>query len=323
MHASAASTPRLVRLMDEHGVTVSVNLSGGWPGAGLEASLAAAGSTKGRVVVFANPPLAKLAEGVTVEQLVHELEVAHQLGAKGVKFFKALGLGFRDASGQLLKVDDPGLDPLLEKAGELGMPVAIHTGDPVAFWQPVDATNERIDELRVHPRWSYAHKPVPTWEELFAAFERRVARHPRTTFIGVHFGNAPEYPERVAALLDRCPNLYVDTAARVPELGRKQASVLRALFISYQDRILFGTDLGVGEQESDLMLGSSGGTPPTQADIDHFFNATWRYFETDDRGFAHPTPIQGRWTIDGLGLPRDVLEKLYAGNADRLLGLTH
>ena len=304
--------------MDERGIDVAVNLSGGWPGTGLEQNLEAAAKTQGRVVVFANPPLELLAEGLEPAQLVTDLELAHHLGAKGVKFFKALGLGYRNADGSLLNVDDSRLDALFEKAGELGMPVSIHTGDPIAFWKAPDEKNERFDELNAHPGWSYFGKAVPTWEALFAAYERRVARHPRTTIIGVHFGNAPELPERVGTMLDRYPNLYVDTAARVPELGRRPG-VVRALIMRHPDRVLFGTDLGVGEGPEDLMLGSAGLLPPTHADADRFFSATWRFFETHDVNFVHPTAIQGRWTISGLGLPPEVLRQVYAENADRLL----
>ncbi len=320
VHVSTAAIPRLLRLMDERGIDVAVNLSGGWPGAGLEESLAAAAPTRGRVVVFANPPLHLLAYDLQPEALAQELELAHRLGAKGVKIFKALGLGYREADGALITVDDPRLDPLFEKAGELGMPVSIHTGDPIAFWSAPDETNERFDELDAHPGWSYFGKEVPRWEALFAAYERRVARHSRTKFIGVHFGNAPEFPERVGAMLEKYPNLYVDTAARVPELGRK-AAVVRELILRHPDRILFGTDLGVGEAPEDLMLGSTGLTPPQRADVDRFFSSTWRFFETHDEHFVHPTPIQGRWTISGVALPPSVLKKIYAGNADQLLGL--
>jgi predicted TIM-barrel fold metal-dependent hydrolase len=322
VHVEPAAVPRLVALMDAWGIDVAVNLSGGWPGQGLEESLAAARRTHGRVVVFANPPVSAFARGaVGIDELLQQAEEAQRLGAKGFKFFKALGLGARTADGALLAVDDPRLDPLFEKAGALGLPVALHVGDPKAFWQPPTPDNERYDELSVHPRWSYAGADVPSWDVLFAAYARRVARHPRTTFIGVHFGNDPEDPQAVAAMLEALPNLVVDTAARVPELGRQPPEALRELFVRYQDRILFGTDLGVGVDDASLMLGSTGATPPTGDDVRRFFTATWRFFETADRDFPHPTPIQGRWTISGLGLPPEVLRLVYAGNADRLLGL--
>lgn len=321
-HLDAAALPKAVRLLDREGIAVAVNLSGGWPGAGLEESLAAARAAPGRVVTFATPLVWEAQRGGPYgARLARELEEAQRLGARGVKIFKALGLGVRGPDGGLLAVDDPSLDPLFEKAGELGLPVAIHTGDPVAFWQPATPENERWDELSVHPGWSYARKAVPSWEALFEGYERLVARHPKTTFIGVHFGNAPEDPERVGRMLAKYPNLYVDTAARVPELGRKDAAAMRALFIRWQDRILFGTDLGVGEAAGDLMFGSTGATPPGPADEERFYRSTWRWFETRDRGIPSPTPIQGRWSIDGIGLPEEVLRKIYGENAARVLGL--
>jgi predicted TIM-barrel fold metal-dependent hydrolase len=199
------------------------------------------------------------------------------------------------------------------------MPVAIHIGDPKAFWLPPTPENERWDELGAHPEWSFYGQPVPSWEELYAAFERRVARHPKTMFIAVHFGNDPEDPARVGQMLDKYSNFFIDTAARIPEIGRHDAGKMRRFFEKYQDRILFGTDTGVGPSQDDMMYGSNGPLPPTLADEDRFFRSTWRYFETADKQFESPTPIQGRWKIDGLGLPEGILRKVYYENAAKLL----
>ena len=322
-HFSPDAADRAMKLLADHGIDACVDLSGGFPGGGLEEQLATAARFPGRMFVFANLDweLAQREEDFG-PPMAQQLRKAKELGAKGLKIPKALGLIWRDSTGKLIAVDDPRLDVVFETAGELGLPIAIHVGDPVAFWEPVTAANERFAELSVHPRWSYAGKKVPAWEELFAALTRRIARHPKTTFISVHFGNAPEYPERVSELLDKYPNLYVDTAARVPEIGRFSAPKMRAIFARHHDRILFGTDLGVGRDPAQLMLGSPGRDPPTQADIERFFTATWRYFETGEQQFDHPTPIQGSWKIDGLALPKEQLQELYAGNADRLLGLS-
>ena len=320
-HISPGAAGRAVALMDKQGIAVAVNLSGFSPGKGLEQQLAEAARYPGRIYVFSMLDWDEAQSGPGYgARMAEQVTRAKQLGARGIKIPKGLGLGYVDWTGRLIAVDDPELDPIFERAGELGLPVAIHVGDPVAFWQPPTPDNERYDELSVHPHWSYYGRPVPSWEELWGALERRIARHPHTTFISVHFGNAPEYPERVGALLDKYPNLYVDTAAHVPELGRRPDAV-RAVFLRHPDRILFGTDLGVGLDPRDLMLGSTGATPPTDADTDHYYASTWRFFETRDRGFASPTPIQGRWSIDGIGLPDEVLVKVYSGNATRLLGL--
>jgi predicted TIM-barrel fold metal-dependent hydrolase len=321
-HFGPDAADRVVEIMDKQGIDAVVNLSGSFPGRGLEQQLAAAARHPGRIYVFCNLDWRQARGGPGYgRRMAEDLRTAKKLGAVGLKIPKALGLGYVDASGEVISVDDPALDPIFVTAGELGMPVAIHSGDPVAFWKPPTPDNERYAELSVHPEWSFYGPGIPSWEELFAQLERRIARHPGTTFISVHFGNAAEYPERVAALLAKYPNLMVDTAARVPEMGRYDAAKMRELLVKHQDRVLFGTDLGVGPDPEDLMLGSTGKDPPTPADVERFFSSTWRYFETADRKFPHPTPIQGDWTIDGVSLPREALRKIYGGNTARLLGI--
>jgi predicted TIM-barrel fold metal-dependent hydrolase len=325
-HISPAGIERALAIMDQWGIDGMINLSGGFPGPPrymLENQLQAARASGGRIAVFANVNFVKAVRTRPDygNVLADELALAKDMGAIGLKIPKGLGLGFPAPDEEhLLAVDDPKLDPLFEQAGKLKMPVAIHTGDPKAFWRPADDKNERIDELRAHPDWSFFGEPVPSWEELYAQFERRVARHPNTIFIGVHFGNDPEDPARVGQMLDKYPNLYVDTAARVPEIGRHDAGKMRAFFEKYQDRILFGTDLGVGPSQDDMMYGSNGEKAPTLDDERRYFESTWRYFETKDKQFESPTAIQGRWKIDGIGLPENVLRKIYFENAAKLLG---
>ncbi|MFH0901241.1 MAG: amidohydrolase family protein [Pseudomonadota bacterium] len=321
-HFGPRSIPRLIEILDRQGIKAIVNFSGGFPGGGLEEQLAAASLHPDRIYVFATLDWRQpfLGPGYGA-RMAASLELAKRLGARGLKIDKGLGLAFGDWTRRLIAVDAPELDVVFDTAGRLGMPVAIHSGDPVAFFSPPTPDNERIDELSVHPQWSFYGRPVPQWEEIFAALERRIARHPGTKFVSVHFGNAAEYPDRVATLLDRYPNLHIDTAARIPEFGRHPAAKMHAFFVRFAGRILFGTDLGVGSTLEETMLGSSGVSPPTAADIDHFYAATWRYFETSDLAFPHPTPIQGRWTIDGIELEEPVLRKIYEENTRLLLGI--
>ena len=323
-HIEPGALPRAKALLGRHGTRHFVNLSGGAVGDGLEETLAEAREVGG-VTVFCNPAFQEIKRGRGYgARIAKGVEAAYRAGARGVKISKGLGLGYVDAQRNLVPVDDPGLDPLFETAGRLHMPVAIHTGDPKAFWQPPTPANERYDELSVHPGWSFYGYPV-SWEDLYAQFERRVARHPKTIFIGVHFGNDPEDPARVAQMLDAHPNLYVDLAARVPEIGRIDAhhdpQRLRAFFEKYQDRILWGTDVAVGTDPRALMFGSTGATPPGPPEEARFFEGCYRWLETTDRGIPTPTPIQGRWTIDGIGLPRAILEKVYWKNAAALFGV--
>jgi predicted TIM-barrel fold metal-dependent hydrolase len=321
VHVSADAIPRLKRLMTRHGVERAVNLSGGHPLSGLDEQLRAAAREPGKIIVFTGLAYEQARYPDYGERMASLLRVAHARGARGLKIAKVLGLGLRTSDGQRIPVDDAKLDPVFEVAGELGMPVAIHTGDPEAFWLPVDERNPRRDELAAHPGWALHGKDVPSFDALLSELETRVARHPSTTFISVHFGNAAERPEHVAKMLRKYPNLYIDTAARIPELGRHPPDAMRAFFIEFQDRILYGSDLGVGPEPTPLFLGSQGAKAPTAAERELFFSATRRYFETSDREFAHPTPIQGSWKISGIALPRHVLQKIYRDNAARVLRL--
>jgi predicted TIM-barrel fold metal-dependent hydrolase len=323
-HIGPDGIARAVRLMNEWGIDGVVNLSGMYPGPPrgmLETQLAAAATAGGRVAVFMTPnfKLVRMGKGYG-EAMADQLTEGQRLGARGLKITKGLGLGIPGPDGKkLLTIDDPGLNPLWERAGALGMPVAIHIGDPKAFWKPVSPENERWDELRVHPEWSFYGPGIPSWQELYNAFERLVARHKKTTFIGVHFGNDPEDPDNVARMLDKHPNFFIDTAARVPEIGRHPQEKMRRFYAKYQDRVLFGTDTGIGPDDADMMYGSNGADVPTRADEVRFFTSTWRYFETPDKQFESPTPIQGRWKIDGVGLSDAILRKIYFENAVRLL----
>jgi predicted TIM-barrel fold metal-dependent hydrolase len=296
-----------------------VNLSGGSAEHGLEQVLLSLSPGGGYYLTFANIDFDGIDDPDWANREIRQLDRAKRLGVKGVKIPKVLGLGVRYADWRRMPVDDPKLDPVFDAMARLGLPLSIHVGDPKAFFDPLTKKNERYEELQAHPSWSFADRSkYPAWEDLFGEFERRVRRSRDTTIIGVHFGNAPEEPARVARMLDECPNYYIDTAARVPEIGRKPAEVRRVI-LDHPDRVLFGTDLQIGPGM--MVLGAGPARGHTREDVDHFFLSTWRFFETADRGFAHPTPIQGNWTIDGIDLPEDVLHKVYHGNAERLFGL--
>jgi predicted TIM-barrel fold metal-dependent hydrolase len=231
---------------------------------------------------------------------VTELEEAVKMGAKGLKIWKRLGLMTRDKSGKVIPVDDPRLDPIWAKAGELGIPVLIHIADPDAFFLPIDRFNERFEQLQLGDFTGF-YKPIfPRKEEIIKQFENVLKKHPDTVFIGAHMLMLAENLGYLESLLDKYPNLYVDLSAQVPELGR-QPYTARKFFIRYQDRILFGTD----------------GNPREDDYRDYF-----RFLETSDEYFDYPfSEIHsfGRWKIYGLYLPDEVLEKIYYKNAKKLL----
>lgn len=321
VHLSLGALPRLQQLMATYGFDHAVDLSGGHPMGGLAKHISQARASGGKITVFTALGYEQAQQPGYGQRMAQLLRMGHDMGAKGLKITKALGLGLPGPSGKLVPVDDPELDVVFETAGALDMPVAIHSGDPRAFWLPIDEKNERYAELSAHPGWALHDRKVPSFDEILNQLERRIARHPKTKFVSVHLGNCAEDIERVGRMLRAYPNMYVDTAARIPEMGRHPVEKLRAFFLEFQDRILYGSDLGVGPEPEPLFLGSSGAEPPTADEEKLFFSATRRFFETDDKNFAHPTPIQGSWTINGIHLPRDVLEKVYAKNAMRVMGI--
>jgi len=316
---------RAVRIMDAAGIGVGVNLSGGTvtskgdTPSRFERDLALAKNLyPDRFVHYMNLDYSGWDDADFSARAVAQIEKGKKLGAAGLKEWKRLGLYLRDKSGKLIAIDDPKLDPVWKRCGELGMPVSIHVADPKAFWQPFDPSNERWKELKDHKSWWFGDKTkFPPREALLAARNRVVARHPNTTFVCVHFANDPEDIETVDEWLRKYPNMMVDLAARVPELGRHDPAAVRRVFVEHQDRILFATDFMVYGR---LTLGSGGsGKPPTDDDAVDFYNKHWRWLETNDKGFAHMTPIQGDWTIDAIGLPNSVLRKIYFDNARKLL----
>jgi predicted TIM-barrel fold metal-dependent hydrolase len=223
-------------------------------------------------------------------------------GAEGLKVWKRFGLHVRDQHDKLVDVDDERLDPLWQAAGELGLPVVIHVADPVAFFDPIDETNERWEELGDHPDWAFTSPPFPPFMHIMDGLFRLVKRNPQTTFIGAHVGCYAENLRWVGEMLEACPNYFVDISARAGELGR-QPYTARKFFLQYQDRVLFGSDMGPEPSE---------------------YRLYYRFLETDDEYFNYNTtevPAQGRWHVHGLLLPEDVLNKVYHGNAMRVFRL--
>jgi predicted TIM-barrel fold metal-dependent hydrolase len=330
MHVHVAPTPEdlthAVAIFDAVGVGMAVNLSGGTvtprpdgPSAFEYTKAATEQLAPGRFLLYMNLDYTSWDAPDFAKQAVVQVERGAKLGAAGLKEFKRLGLYLRDGKGKLIKIDDPKLDGVWKRCGELGLPISIHTADPRAFWLPLDKTNERWDELKDHPSWWFGDRSIyPPREELLAALDRIIGRHPETTFVSVHFGSNAEDIAWVDAEMDRHPNMWIDLAARVPEIGRHDPDEVRRFFLKHQDRILFATDLSV--HDGGLVLGSGGDGPsPTDADAVDFFTKHWRWLETRDLHFPHMTPIQGNWTISGIGLPADVLRKVYFENARRLL----
>ena len=293
---------QLIGFMDACNIERIVDLDGGLGERFAEEIQSYAARYPERFIIFATFPFSEKMKWGLFPERIAQLAEAKRLGARGIKIWKNLGLRTRDEHKQLVPIDDPRVDALWAKAGELGLPILIHVADLPANFDPLDRHNERYEFLKGQMELAYHGPAAPSPLQLLEQFERVVSRHPDVTFILAHLGNRSDDLAAAGAMLDRHPNLYMDVSARIQELGR-QPHTARAFLIRYQNRLLFGTD----------------GNPETEDYRTHF-----RFFETADEYFDYPFWSlfnYGRWKIYGVDLPDDVLRKLYHDNAARLLGL--
>jgi predicted TIM-barrel fold metal-dependent hydrolase len=297
-HLDAQEPREVLKVMDQCGVERVVNITMRTGNAALEMIRKFHSVAPDRFSTYGWMDWSDVAQPGFFHRTLDRFERLVEHGICGIKIWKDLGTKVKDADGGLLRIDDERLDPLYEKAAELKIPVMYHIADPDAFFLPIDATNERYEELAAHPEWSYYGSFYPK-QELLAQRDRVIARHPKTTFVGAHVAEHPEDLAYVSDLLDRNLNVHVDIGARCAELGRQPYSA-RKFFIKYADRILFGTDL----------IPDAG-----------MYRLHYRFLETRDEYFEYPSHAsrQGRWNIYGLFLPDDVLRKVYRDNALRLL----
>jgi len=290
---------QLVAMMDRNNIKTIVILTGLW-GEKLQGVLdKMVKPYPGRFIVFTQLDWSKIDDPNFSKLMVKQVDDSVRRGPRGLKILKELGLGVRDKSGKLVAIDDARLDPVWDECGRLGIPVFIHVADPEAFFRPVDAANERYEELIEHPDWSFYGPRFPSMQQLLQQRDRMFAKHPNTIFVALHFGSWPENLDFVEQTIEKFPNVMIEFGAREGELGR-QPRRTRELFLKYPDRIMFGTDEGA--QES-------------------MYQNYFRWLETDDEYFPYAQyPAQGRWMIYGLGLPDDVLAKVYHLNAEKLFG---
>ncbi len=299
---SPPDIPRVIDTLQQSGIRRVVNLDGFWDGfMGLTQRqiLDTFRPYDGFFVTFVSVNTERAKQPGFEPYVRQHLTQAREMGAKGVKLFKHVSVMLPQADGSYLPgrnilIDDERLNVIWATAAELGMPVLAHIGDPEAFFDPVDERNERYLELQAHPDWSFYGKTYG-FAELMAAQRRLLAGNPDTTFIIPHVGSNAENLAFVSRCLEDYPNMHIDLAARIDELGR-QPYTARAFFEQWQDRILLGTD--VYTETASWVHG-----------------AYYRFLET----FDECIPC-GNFPAYGIGLPDGILRKIYFENADRLLG---
>jgi predicted TIM-barrel fold metal-dependent hydrolase len=293
---SAKALTDLVKVMDTLNMAVMVNLSGSFGDRLKQSAENIKANNPKRFLVFANINFDGIGESGWPQKAVKQLEEDVKNGAAGLKIFKTLGLSVKDNQGKRVAVDDERLDGIWKKCGELKIPVLIHTADPKQFWEPMDNNNERWLELATKPGRKRSNTDPAPWQQLISEQHNMFKKHPNTTFIDAHFGWYANDLEKLGNLMDEMKNIYVEFGAVIAELGR-QPLAANAFFTKYQDRILFGKDSWEPEE----------------------YTTYFRVLETKDEYFPYHKKYHAFWAMYGMGLPDEILKKVYYKNALRLL----
>ena len=295
----------LVAEMDKLNMGVLVNLSGrGWSQVWEEGTKNILGAIKNikenepkRIGIFTNVEFKNVGSEGWSLRAAKQVEEDVKAGAQGLKIYKNLGFsGIKDTDGKRVAVNDPRLDPIWTKCGELKIPVIIHTADPKSFWDPLDRYNERWLELKTHAGRKRNDNDPVSFDSLMKEQHAVFRKHPKTTFINAHMGWFPNDLRKLDSLMTVFPNMYVEIGAVIAELGR-QPRASKKFFEKWQDKILFGKDSWVPSE----------------------YATYFRVLETDDEYFPYHKKYHAFWRMYGMGLSDDVLKKVYYKNALKII----
>lgn len=251
------------------------------------------------------------------ERTIRTIDAAVAKGAVAVKVWKNVGMVEHDPQGRRVFLDDPRFDGVMKHLEERHIPLIAHQGEPKNCWLPLNqmTTDNDRSYFKDHPAYyMYLHPNMPSYETLMAARDRFVARHPKLSFVGAHLASLEWSVDRLAAFLDRFPNANVDMAARMSQVqvqSNANYAKVRAFFIRYQDRLMYGTDLTLDPSAKVQ-------NPPVSSDFgkeaDTTWRSDWRYLATPLGQHIDAIKANAR----GLALPRTVIDKIYFANARRI-----
>jgi predicted TIM-barrel fold metal-dependent hydrolase len=264
-----------------------------------------------RVVAFVSFPMEGWDDDDWAQKTIRYLDQAFERGALGVKVWKNIGMEFRDRNGDMVMIDNPRFDPIFAHLVEKDIPVIGHLGEPRECWLPVEQMVMHKGYYSTHPQYHmFLHPEMPSYEDQLAARDGLLERNPELRFAGAHLGSLEWSVDALGAFLDRFPSVAVDTAARVRDLQHQSSldrEKVRDFMIKYQDRVAYGTDLTI---------------EPTDASEDAIaaardrWQSEWTYFATD--GAVEVRQLEE--PVQGLRLPKGVVDKLFRLNAERFLG---
>lgn len=272
-----------------------------------------------RILLCTSFDASKIDDPNFADQVIAQLKEDIEQGAIMVKVWKNIGMVIKDESGSYIQIDDPRFQPIWDFLAEEGIPVLAHIGEPRAAWQPLDPESPHYTYYKNHPQYhNYQNPEVPSWGTIIEARDNWLAQNPELIVIGAHLGSMAYDVDEIAERLDKYPNFYVEPAERFGDLVIQPSEKVRAFFIEYQDRILYGTDLRAKRPASEM---SEEELQRDKASIAKRYSLHWQYLTSADSMEFVRTGSSFTAKTRGLDLPREVVEKVYYLNAERLLDL--
>jgi predicted TIM-barrel fold metal-dependent hydrolase len=242
------------------------------------------------------------------EKIISQLDKDISDGGIAVKIWKNIGMTVRDRDGKFIMVDDPGLDKVVEFIKSKGIPITGHLGEPRNCWLPLDDMTVSSDRsyFKNNPQYHmYLHPDYPGYEDQINARDNFLKKHPDLLFIGCHLGSLEWNIDSLASRLDRFPNMSVDMSARICHLQYQSVNErdrVRDFCIKYQDRLLYGTDVGYSSRRD---------PDEFRKEMHNTWLDDWKYFTSDEEMTSNL--FDG--SFKGLQLPKKVVDKIYRQNA--------
>jgi predicted TIM-barrel fold metal-dependent hydrolase len=232
---------------------------------------------------------------------VNELQKELADGAVAVKIWKNIGMELKLPDGRYVMPDDPVFDPIYQAIASANKTLIAHVAEPWSCWEPPNPKSPDYDYYQENPEWyMYRYPDHPRKETILAARDHLLATHPSLRVVGAHLGSMETDTDEIAKRFDLYPNFAVDTAARMEYLMMQPTEKVQHFLIKYQDRVLYGTDLGFETKDSG---------PDVLKEWQETYARDWKFLATGQTFEYHGRHVQG------LKLPAPVLRKIYRENA--------
>ena len=244
------------------------------------------------------------------DKAIAQIKAGIDNGAKAVKIWKNIGMdpSVKDENGNFIMVDDKKLDPIYQYLSDHDILLIGHQGEPRNCWLPLEEMTVDSDRnyFAEHPEYHMFKNPeYPSYEEQIQARDSILTKFPKLNYVGLHLFSMEYDLDEVAERLEQFPNSKTDLAERICHVqlqAMQDREKVRAFFIKYQDRIIYGTDVIDDGSFTD---------EEAAARLKTLWNYHWKFFSTAEIMEAE----EFKGSFKGLELPEEVLEKIFRKNA--------